>query len=234
MDFLKSQNLIDNTIITKTVEEEAKNALTGAVEKTIRNVAAPNLVSRYGIMVLQHLIFNDAMDKLDFYVEECSNRLSINRSQRESVKTKEIEPFLLETSKHTLRFIQPNIPGFISSSLRSELTDRILESLPTKGVVYKGMPGDKDLTIMAEATLIYRKFEGKEKVYLASNDNHFKPNPIQIGSYNSSSMYYTGELDSTVRDKIAEKFGFICEEPSKLLAILQEELKAKENTKKHT
>jgi len=234
LDFLKSQNLIDNTIITKTVEEEAKNALTGAVEKTIRNVAAPNLVSRYGIMVLQHLIFNDAMDKLDFYVEECSNRLSINRSQRESVKTKEIEPFLLETSKHTLRFIQPNIPGFISSSLRSELTDRILESLPTKGVVYKGMPGDKDLTIMAEATLIYRKFEGKEKVYLASNDNHFKPNPIQIGSYNSSSMYYTGELDSTVRDKIAEKFGFICEEPSKLLAILQEELKAKENTKKHT
>jgi hypothetical protein len=229
LGFLKSKDLIDNTIITKTVEEEAKNALTGAVEKTIRSVAAPNLVSRYGIMVLQHLIFNDAMDKLDFYVEECSNRLSINRGQREIVKTKEIEPFLLETSKHTLRFIQPNIPGFISSSLRTELTDRILESLPTKGVVYKGMPGDKDLTIMAEATLIYRKFEGKEKVYLASNDNHFKPNPIQIGSYNSSSMYYTGELDSTVRDKIAEKFGFISEEPAKLLTILQEELKAKDS-----
>jgi hypothetical protein len=234
LDFLKSKNLIDNTIITKTVEEEAKNALTGAVEKTIRSVAAPNLVSRYGIMVLQHLIFNDAMDKLDFYVEECSNRLSINRSQRELVKTKEIEPFLLETSKHTLRFIQPNVPGFISASLRNELTDRILESLPTKGVVYKGMPGDKDLTIMAEATLIYRKFEGKEKVYLASNDNHFKPNPIQIGSYNSSSMYYTGKLDSTVRDKIAGKFGFICEEPSKLLVILQEELKTKEDTKVST
>ena len=225
---MKSKNLTDNVIITKTVEEEAKNALTNAVEKTIQSVAAPNLVSRYGIMVLQHLIFNDAMDKLDYYVEESSNRLSINRSQRELVKNKEIEPFLLETSKHTLRFIQPNIPNFISSSLRSELTDRILESLPTKGIIYKGMPGDKDLIIMAEATLIYRKFEGKEKVYLASNDNHFKPNPIQIGSYNSSSMYYTGELDSTVRDKIAEKFGFISEEPSKLLDILEKEFNTKE------
>jgi len=29
LDFLKIKNLIDNTIITKTVEEEAKNALKG-------------------------------------------------------------------------------------------------------------------------------------------------------------------------------------------------------------
>ena len=84
---------------------------------------------------------------------------------------------------------------------------------------------------MAEATLIYRKFEGKEKVYVASSDNHFKPNPVQIGSFNSPSMHYTGELDSTVRDTMAKKFGFIGEEPFKMLAILEEELKTAENKK---
>lgn len=62
----------------------------------------------------------------------------------------------------------------------------------------------------------------KEKVYVASVDNHFKPNPVQIGSYLNSSMHYTGELDPTIRDKLAAKFGFIGEDPQKILEIIKQ------------
>jgi hypothetical protein len=182
-------------------------------------------------MVLQHIVFNDALDRLDYFVEECSMRFPINRQERDLLKTNEIEPYLKEITKHTLRFIQPSIPSFIGQSLRAELTARIIESLPSKGVIYKGMPGPKDLIIMAEATLIYRKFNRAETVYVASVDNHFKPNPIQIGSFHSPSMHFTGELDSTIRDKIAEKFGFIGEDPSKILQALIEEANKVENNK---
>ena len=44
--------MLDDTIITKTVEDEAKNALNRAVGKTIRENAQPSLLSRYGFMVL--------------------------------------------------------------------------------------------------------------------------------------------------------------------------------------
>ena len=77
---------------------------------------------------------------------------------------------------------------------------------------------------MAEATIIHRMFQGEEKIYVVSVDNHFKPNPVQIGSILDPSMWYTGELDSTVRDKLAEKFGFIGEDPQKISEILQKEL----------
>jgi len=231
LDFYKVKNLADNVIITKTVEEEAKNALNGAIEKTIRDHAHPSLIAKYGLMVLQHIVLNDALDSLDYYVEECSTRFPINRKERESLKTNEIEPFLQEISKNTLRFIQPSIPGFIGKSLRDELTTKIIESLPSKGVIYKGMPGDKDLTIMAEATLIFRKFAGKEILYVASVDNHFKPNPVQIGSFHSPSWHYTGEVDTTIRDRIAEKFGFIGEDPKKVLDLLIDQFQEPEKTK---
>ena len=223
MEFCKTKGTADNVIITKTVEEEAKNALNRAVEKTIRDNSYPNLVARYGLMVLQHIVLNDALDRLDYYVEECSMRFPINRVERDSVKEKEVAPFLMDISKHTLRYIQPSIPRFIGKSLRDELTTKIVQSLPSKGVIYKGMPGDKDLIIMAEATLIYRKFNRAETVYVASVDNHFKPNPVQVGSYYDENMHFTGELDSTVRDRIAEKFGFIGEEPERLLRLLSKE-----------
>ena len=214
--------MLDDTIITKTVEDEAKNALNRAVGKTIRENAQPSLLSRYGLMVLQHLILNEALDRLEYYVEECSIRLPINREERDSLKTKEIEPFMQAISKSTLRYIQPSIPSFIKTkSLRDELTRKMVESLPSKGVVYKGMPSDRDMTIMAEAALIYKKFKGNERIYVASVDNHFKPNPVQVGSYLNSSMKYTGDLDSTVRDRLAEKFGFIGEDPEKILEMIK-------------
>lgn len=209
----------DNLVITKTVEEEAKNTLKKAVDQTIREQPLFNLPSKYGMMVLQHIVLNDALDRLDYYVEECSIRFPINRVARDSLIVNEIEPYLREISKNTLRFIQPSIPGFIGKDLRDELTKKIVQALPKKGVIYKGMPGEKDLRIMAEATIIYRRFNCKEKVYVASLDNHFKPNPVQIGSWNDSNMHFTGEVDTTVRDKLAEKFGFIGEDPAKLIAL---------------
>jgi hypothetical protein len=205
------QETPDNLIITKTVEDEAKNALRKAVDQTIRDQPAYNLPFKYGLMVLQHLVLNDALDRLDYYVESCSIRLPIDRAERNSLKINEIEPFLKEISKNTLRFIQPSIPSFIGKSLRDELTDKIVQSLPTKGVIYKGM---------AEAAMIYKKYNQKETIYVASVDNHFKPNPIQIGSWNDRSMHFTGELDSTIRDKITKKFGFISEDPDKIVPLL--------------
>lgn len=215
--------MTDNVIITKTVEEEAKNALYKAVKDAIRDNAPQDLVTKYRFAVLQHLVLNSALDKLDYYIEECSVRTSINRDKRDSLKTNEIEPFLVETVKGTMRFIQPIIPRFIGKSLRNELTTAIVQSLPSKGVVYKGMPEEKDLTIMAEATLIYRKFLGKMKVYVASVDNHFKPNPVRV-AYFQRQMRYTGDIDSTVRDKIANKFGFMGEDPKQILYLVMQEI----------
>jgi len=225
LEYCKEKGWADNVIITKTVEDEARNALDRAVENTIRDYAKPTLIAKYGLMVLQHIVLNEALDRLDYYVEECSTRVPIKRNERDFVKDKEIIPFLEKISKNTLRYIQPNIPKFVKDkSLRDELTQLIVESLPTRGVVYKGMPSDKDLVIMAEATIIYRMFQGKEKIYVASLDNHFKPNPVQVGSILDPSMWYTGELDSTVRDELAKKFGFIGEDPQKILENLKKEL----------
>lgn len=225
LEHCREKGLADNVIITKTVEDEARNVLDKAVEDTIRDNAAPGLIEKYGLMVLQHLVLNDALDKLDYYIEECSVRLPIDRKQRDSLKNNEIEPFLREISKKTLRYIQPSIPRLVKDkSLRDDLTRQMVKSLPSKGIIYKGMPPDKDLSIMAEAALVYGRFQGKEKVYVASVDNHFKPNPVQIGSHLDSAMYYTGELDSNVRDSLAEKFGFIGEDPQIVLEILKKEV----------
>jgi hypothetical protein len=174
-------------------------------------------------MVLQHEVFNAALDRLDYYVEECSTRFPIDRKERDQIKKNEIEPFLAELSRRTLRYIQPSIPKFIAKPLRDELTAKIVESLPSKGIVYKGMPGDRDLTIMAEATLIYRKFNRKETVYVASKDNHFKPNPVQVGSYYDEASHYSGDVDGTVRNMLAARFGFIGEDPRIILTQLRKE-----------
>jgi hypothetical protein len=225
--YFKEKGMEDDVIITKTVELEAKNALNGAVKKTIKENYRPDLLSKYKLMVLQEMVMNESLDRLETYVEEYSSRLPINATIRNDVKKNEIEPFMSEVVQGTMRYIQPSIPGFIrDGGLRDELTQLMVNSIPTRGVIYKGMPGDKDLTIMAEATLIHRKFRGKETIYVASMDNHFKPNPVQIGSFLSPNVRYTGELDSGIRDKVAEKFGFIGEDPTKILEIVERETTA--------
>jgi len=210
-------------IITKTVENEAKNVLNKAVMKTIRDTYFPDITAKIKTMTLQHIISNHCLDRLEIFVEECSTRLPIDTKKRDKIKTEEIEPFLKEIVKNTVRYIQPKIPSFVRGEFRGELTDMMVRSLPSKGIVYKGMPANRDLTIMSEATLLYRKYEGKEKVYVASVDSHFIPNRVQIGSYLSPHMKFLDEVDSTVRDKLAEKFGFIGDDPLKILGYAEKE-----------
>jgi len=211
----------EDVIIAKTVEEEARNALDRAVQNTIRDYAPTDLIRRYGIMVLQHLVLNDALDRLDHFVEECSVRVTIDRQARELIKTQEIEPYLKKIVVNTSRYIQPYMPRrkYIGNSLRNELITRFAQSLPRKATIYKGMPGPKDLTIMAEATLIVRKYESKETIYVASVDNHFKPNPVQI-AYDGGRRRFTGEIDHTIRDKLATEFGFTGEDPKQVLYVV--------------
>jgi hypothetical protein len=223
IEFCKENNFSDDVVITKTVEDEARNALKKAVKKTTREKAESSLVKQYGLMVLQHLVFNDALDRLDYYVEECSTRVGVIRKIRDVVKTQEIEPFIKKNIVNTSRYIQPFVPRFLGKGLSNQLITRIAQSLPRKAVIYKGMPEDKDLVIMAEATLLFRKYESKFKVYVASLDNHFKPNPVLV-AYVGGSKRYLGKVDSTIRDLLANEFGFIGEDPRQVLYLVTQEL----------
>jgi len=220
-------------IITRTIESEAKNVLDKAVITTIHQTYFTDIKKKIKVMTLQDIITNHCLDRLEDIVEECSTRLPIKIKERDKIKTHEIEPFLKELVKNTVRYIQPRIPSFVrGKGFRGELTDLMVESLPAKGIIYKGIPADRDLTIMSEATFIHRKYKGKEKVYLASKDNHFIPNRVQIGSYLSGYMKKLDELDSTVRNKLAKKFGFIGDEPSKILEFAEKEIKTKKDRPK--
>lgn len=223
LSFLKEYSELG--IITKTVEDEARNALDKAVLRTISQTYFDNIKEKIRMMTMQHIVSNHCLDRLDKFVEECSTRPPVDIKERDRIKKEEIEPFLRELVTKTVRYIQPRIPSFVhSKEVREELTDVIVKSLPSKGIVYKGMPADRDLTIMAEATFIYRKYRSKEKIYVASIDYHFIPNRVQVGSYLSGYMkYLENELDSTVRDKLAMQFGFIGDEPMKILEAAKQE-----------
>lgn len=226
-NFLRDNIKLEIGIITKTVENEAQASLNIAVGNTINRAYFQDVERKIRIMILQDVITNDCLDRLEKIVEGCSIRLPIDINEREKIESKEIEPFMKEIVKTTVRYIQPRIPGFIKGEgLRGELTDIMFEYLPSKDHIYKGMPEPKDLKIMAEATLIYRRYEGKEKVYVASVDKNFIPNRIQVGSYLSGHMKFLKERDSFVRDEVAKKFGFIGEEPDKITDILNAKISA--------
>jgi len=220
-DILRELIHFEIAIVTKTVENEAKDALYRAVGKTIRETYFPSLAMKYKIMALQHIVTNDCLDRLENLVEETSTRLPIDLEERRKVIETELEPFFMEIVPKTVRYIQPSIPKFIRGSFRDELTDIMVEALPSKGIIYKGFPDPRDYVIMAEATMIYRRYGGKEQIYVASRDKHFIPNPIQVGSYLSPAYKILPQLDSTVRDKVAERFGFIGEHPGKLIEIVK-------------
>lgn len=214
----------ENVLISETVEKEARRALSDAVEKTIRENASFDLMKEYGLMVLQHLVLNDAYDKIDYYVEECSVNPKVSGDKLELMKRNEVEPFLTEIVKLTNRYLRPPvIPRFVKGSARYELTRTMMQSLPSSGIIYKGMPGEKDLIIMSEAALIYRRFRGKMDVYIASVDYHFIPNPVRI-AFSRKKMYYTGKYDSGVRDKLTEKFGFKSDDPKQVLYRVTQEI----------
>lgn len=225
IQFLKANPQLEIGIVTKTVETEAGSAIRDAVLSTLNQIwwRVPNFVKAKQKMILHYIMVNESLDRLDHIVEECSIRLPIDTKKRDEIKTKEIIPFLNKLVPKTSRYRQPHLPPYIrGADFRKELSDILLASSPALQIIYKGMPGDKDLTIMAEATFIYRKYADKEKVYVASMDNNFKPNPVPIGSYLAGyKNQYDGTLDSTVRDALAETFGFIGEEPPILMAQLK-------------
>jgi hypothetical protein len=217
-----NKKMQEKVIITKTVEDEAKNALNKAVDRTIRDRAPRDIIHKYNYMVLQHLILNDSLDKLDYYVEECSTRLPINTTIRNKIRDSEIEPYLKSIIINTIRFIHPQISRVVKGKdFRIELIQKMVTALPEKGTIYKGMPEERDMTIMAEATLLKRKYANDGELYVASLDNHFKPNPIQVYSYLSPDMMFMG-LDSKIRDLLRDKFGFIGEDPQQITQIIQE------------
>jgi hypothetical protein len=226
-DILRKLSKMEIGIVTKTVENEAKNALNNAVRKTIANYLRyfPDLALKFKVMTLQHIVTNECLNRLERIVEESSVRLPTDIDERERIIRDQLEPFLKETVKNTIRYIQPSIPKFIKGDFRDELSDMMVEALPSKGIVYKGMPEPRDVAIMAEAVMIYRKYDSKEEIYVASKDNHFKPNPVQVGSYHSSKSRFLNEVDPTIRDRIASKFGFIGEDPLQLTEILREKYK---------
>jgi len=221
---LRRLSKLEVGIITKTVEDEAKNVLDKVVGKAIERTYFPSLAVKYRIMALQHIVTNECLDTLEKIVEESSIRLPIDTSERERIRKEELEPFFEEVVKNTVRYIQPKIPRFIQGPLRNELSDRMVEALPSKATIYKGIPDPRDFVIMAEATMIHRKYDGKEEVYVASKDNHFKPNPVQVGSYLSGAKFLN-QVDSTVRDKVARKFGLIGEDTFNVIKILDEKHK---------
>ena len=224
-DILRNFSGSEIAIVTKTVENEAKDTLDKAVGQTIQQTFFPTLAVRYKIMAVQHIVTNACLDRLEAIVEEISIRLPIDLAERDRIVAQELEPFFLEIVPYTVRYIQPSIPRFIKGDFRDELTDIMVEALPSKGTIYKGIPDPRDYVIMAEATMIYRKYGGKEQIYVASKDNHFKPNPVQIGSYLGKPKFLM-QLDATVRDKVAEKFGFIGEDPRQLVEIINTKYKS--------
>jgi len=221
-DILRKLRDFEAGIITKTVEDEAGDTLDKAVGNVIAQTYFPSLEARYKIMALQHIVTNECLDKMDMIVEEISARLPLRRYDRDWIVEKELKPFFRRIVATTVRYVQPPIPSLIKDTdLRNELTDIMIKTIPARGVIYKGFPEPRDLRIMAEATMIFRKYRRKEKIYVASRDNHFKPNPVQVGSYLAGRKKFSGELDATVRDDVAKRFGFIGEHPAKIIEILK-------------
>lgn len=113
----------DLGIITKTVEYEAKGVLETCVLRTIRQTYFSDIKEKIKIMTLQHIISNDCLDRLEALVEETSTRPPINMNERNKVQS-EIEPFLQEFVRHTVRYIQPHLPNFIKGQdAREEITE---------------------------------------------------------------------------------------------------------------
>lgn len=224
--FLKSNVEHEIGIITKTVEDEAKNVLDRAVINTLKGyfeISVPNFVERFGMMTFQDIVTTESLDRLDRIVEECSIRPPIDIAEREKIKKDKLQPFFESIVPTTFRFKQPHMPSFIrGESERMELGELMLESLPIHGTVYKGMPEDRDLMIMAEATFLARKYK-EEKIFVTSLDNHFKPNPVQIYSYTSPTRRFSGEVDSTVRDELEKNFGFRGDYPTEIYKELERE-----------
>lgn len=218
--FLKTNMGYEFGVITNTIEDEAKRALSGAVDRVLTKYLltyGTDILKKFTLMTFQDIVVTESLDRLEKNIVECSVRPSINIRERERIKRDKIKPFFEEIVPNTVRYKQPHIPKSVvrEDRIRMEIMEEMLKSLPKHGTVYKSMPGDRDFTIMAEATFLVRKY--KERVLVASLDNHFIPNPVQIYSRELSISRYSGEKDATVRDEVEKEFGFCGDDPIKIL-----------------
>lgn len=80
----------------------------------------------------------------------------------------------------------------------------------------------KDKIIMAESVFI-RRLHKLKKVFLASLDYHFIPNPTQIETFKSPLYLRDYEkMDSGMRDLLLKEFGFFGDRPKELIKSLIE------------
>ncbi len=225
-DFLKLHREI-KCIITKTVESESKNVLRRSVENVVdghitKGKLSHYLSNKFDLMNLQDILANASMDRMENIIEEYSSRLPISLSERDSIKEKEIIPFFDELIPKTQPYFPaPYVPNSIkgSKSGLEDILNVMVDSQPN-GIIYKGYPETKDLIIMSEAVQIYRTHcKDGDIVYVASLDNHFKPNPVFVGKPSCKLRKSIGmkRVDSTVRDMLNKHFGFKGEHPIQIL-----------------
>lgn len=214
-------------IITKTVEMETINALKGAVNSFMLKEMSvvSDVVKKYGYETLKNIIRDQSLDILDDIIEGYSTRLPIDKKKVEMIYN-EIESFFRKNILDTVRYIP--VPGVLKR-MRGTLNGKreiILEiiknfSSGNKILYLHGEPYDKDKKIMTEATYLCRDYNDRKKVYIASLDYHFIPNPIQIESFKSPLYMMDYErVDSSMRDMLMENFGFFSDRPKELLLIL--------------
>jgi len=235
LNFIKKSDEI-TCIISKTVENEAKNTLR---EKAINNVIQfyekekmfPDfIIKKYKSFVLQNIILNASIDRLEMLVEEYSTRLPIDISIRDKLMNSKLIPFFDKVIPETCPFIPaPHIPRTIKGSLnaKKDILNSMIKGSDKGYIIYKGYPEPKDIIIMSEALYIYNNHckDTKKDLLIASLDNHFKPNPVFIGSRDSSFWRKKNtdpiRIDSTVRDRLKEEFGFECDHPKAILDKIQ-------------
>jgi hypothetical protein len=228
-DFFKIIKSTKDTtcIITKTTEEESKAVLNKIVNDIVERKfnSLPSFLKMFSLMKLQDAVTQASTDRLEKIVEEISSRKPIDMTERESIK-KELYAFFRENVPKTFKYVKPTMPSKLPGPISSKreildaMAHELLNSLPVKGIIYRGFPEPKDITLMAEATYLYRSSQTKEKVYIASLDNHFKPNPIQVTHDLTDRLVFSGKVDSTIRDMLEEKFGFRGDFPGEIIKEL--------------
>lgn len=214
-------------VITKTVETEATTALKKAVDSLIKdnNFKISDILKKYGYETLKSIILDQSLDRLEDTVEEYSTRLPLDKAIIEEIINKEIEVFFKKIMPNTVRYFNaPSVIKKMKGSIdgKKEILSKSLDSIPfgDKILYLKGEPLEKDKRIMAEAIYISRNNNDGKRVYLASLDYHFIPNPIQIESRLSELCTKSYDhLDSRMRDLFEKNFNFFGDKPKELLLI---------------
>lgn len=214
-------------VITKTVEIEATNALKKATDSLIKSnrLKLSNVLKAYNYETLKNIIFDRSLDRLEDTIEEYSTRLPLDKTIVEKILIEEIEVFFKKIKPDTVRYFNaPSIIKNMKGSIdgKKDILSEMLESgsFGDKILCLTGEPKEKDKRIMAEATYISRNYSDGKRVYLASLDYHFIPNPIQVESFLSrlSTTDYK-HLDNRMRNLLEKNFNFFGDRPKELLVI---------------